>query len=63
MVPQYSDPVLKNPDTVDALRRICSNEIRHKFENQFRALDVNGQGLVRKDDFVNVLFDLTKDML
>ena len=40
-----------------------STDLRQKFENQFRGIDASAQGIIRKDDFVNVLFDISKDFL
>lgn len=37
------DAIFKNPDSKEALRRICSSssDLRVKFENQFRTLDTD----------------------
>ena len=38
-------------------------DIRGQLDNQFRSLDHNQQGILRKDDFVNILFEVTKGIL
>lgn len=57
--------ILRNPESSEALRNLCSSstDLRQKFENQFRGIDAHAQGIIRKDDFVNVLFDISKDLL
>ena len=57
--------ILRNPESSEALRNLCtsSSDLRGRFESQFRALDAGQQGIVRKDDFVNTLFEIAKDIL
>lgn len=38
-------------------------DLRGQLESQFRNLDHNQQGILRKDDFVNILFDVTRNTL
>lgn len=39
------------------------HDLRGRFESTFRALDAQQQGIIRKDDFVNTLFEVAKDIL
>lgn len=59
------EAIFKNPDSKEALRKICSSssDLRAKFENQFRTLDTEQQGVLRKDDFVNSVFEIAKNIL
>jgi hypothetical protein len=38
-----------------------AKDLRSQLANQFKSLDYNQQGILRKDDFVNGLFAVTKD--
>ena len=63
--PSGGEAIFKNPESKEALRKICSSssDLRMKFENQFRTLDVEQQGVLRKDDFVNSIFERAKGIL
>lgn len=64
MVPS-SQVILRNPESSDALRGLVGSQtdLRGRFESTFRALDASQQGIIRKDDFVNTLFEVAKDIL
>lgn len=59
------EAIFKNPDSQEAFRKICSSssDLRARFENQFRTLDHEQQGVLKKDDFVNSVFEIAKDIL
>ena len=59
------EAIFKNPESKEALRKICSSssDLRMKFENQFRTLDIEQQGVLRKDGFVNSIFEIAKGIL
>jgi len=59
------EAIFKNPGSQEALRKICSSQsdLRGKFENMFRSLDYDQQGVLRKEDFVNSVFEITKHIL
>lgn len=64
MVPS-SQVILRNPESSEALRGLVGSQtdLRGRFESTFRALDAGQQGIIRKDDFVNTLFEVAKDIL
>ena len=57
--------LFKNPECFEALKKINQSpkDLNGQLLNQFRSLDQNQQGILRKDDFVNVLFEITKGTL
>lgn len=57
-------PSFKNPDCLQAMLKLYSSpQIKSMIENQFRSMDQNQSGFLRKDDFVNLLFELTREIL
>ena len=59
------EAILKSPDAYAALKRInqSQRDIKGQLEIQFRSLDQGNTGRVRKDDFVNSIFEITKEIL
>lgn len=57
--------IMKNPESSEAFRNLTGSQkdLRSQFEIAFRQLDVHGQGIIRKDEFVNSLFEISKDVL
>ena len=58
------DSMLKS-DSIVALQKICNSDkdIRGRLENHFRTVDQGSTGSMRKDDFINIIFEVTRDTL
>ena len=55
------DVILSNPEAVSVLRRLAEIEGgRGELERRFRDSDTQATGVIKKDDFVNAVFELSE---